>query len=51
MSSPTAPIPKQVAMKMSLAALDRIPVWTNPRNPTANAKANADSGTPGAVAG
>ena len=38
-------------MKMSFAALDRIPLSTNPRNPTANANANADNGTPGAVAG
>jgi hypothetical protein len=49
MSSPTAPVPKQVAMKISFAALDWIPLSTNPRTPTANA--NADSGTPGAVAG
>jgi hypothetical protein len=38
-------------MNMSLAALDRMPVLTSPRNPTANANANADSGTPGAVEG
>jgi hypothetical protein len=44
-------MPKHVARKISLAALDRIPVSTRPRNPTANANANADSGTPPAVAG
>jgi hypothetical protein len=38
-------------MKMSFAALDKIPLSTNPRNPTANANENADRGTPGAVAG
>jgi hypothetical protein len=51
MSSPTAPIPKHVAMKTSFAALERMPVSTSPRNPTAKAKANPASGTPGAVAG
>ena len=45
------PMPKHVAMKISFAALDRIPLSTNPRNPTANANANAAKGTPGAVAG
>jgi hypothetical protein len=44
-------MPKQVAMKISFAALDRMPLSTNPRNPTANANANADNGTPGAEAG
>jgi hypothetical protein len=38
-------------MKISFAALDRIPLSTKPRNPTANANENADRGTPGAVAG
>jgi hypothetical protein len=46
-----APMPKQVAMNMPSAAVVTIPVSTKPRNPTAKANANADSGTPPAVAG
>jgi hypothetical protein len=44
-------MPTQVARNMSFAALLRIPVSTRPRKPTANANANADRGTPPAVAG
>jgi hypothetical protein len=38
-------------MNISVAALARIPVLISPRKPTANAKAYAERGTPGAVMG